>query len=871
MSGNDRRARLIGKFRTVTAERLATLLEGFEKLESRPDNSETCDLVKRELHTLKGEAKMLRFDLAGRVAHSIEESLIEALDNRRFSEVRELLTEGLDLIGELVSTETPDTPEFVSRVDAFCSSSKAPVKQVVQAPSERDERRARLLTKLRHVAKERAEAIEKILAEHPELSKADEEVQKVIKREIHSLKGETRMMKLALAGDVAARTEALIVEGGKGPTLRSAIIEGLRLAVSLVSQEGQLDPSLVVEAEAFVNAEFESVQTLQTTVNPVPPPLPAVAPARSAAPEPASASKPDKEEGASPEADYVRVSSEHVVAMTDVAGELLVRHEQLERSLSDIERITLNVIREVEGMRSPDGVAPRVATIAKVAAFGRELLSTLARANEEQFHNGLQLATLQDEIRSIRMVRIGDLFAAHARSIRQLAREQGKLVRVVLRGEDVTVDKQVLDCLDEPLLHLCRNAVDHGLEAPEIRAAAGKPQRSEIRLSAKEVGGHVEVVVSDDGRGVDPETIRAAALRKGLVNAEEAAQMTEARALELMFRSGFSTRSVATDLSGRGVGLDVVSSQMGELGGSVKVESAVGAGTSFILRSPISTAFTRGLVVKAADSLFAIPSTAVSVVISVEASEVEVSGHGRSIFVEGERLALVSFTELLGGELRAGGLGGMAVIIQGQGKLALLVDEVIGEREAVRRNLNQFVAGAELVSGTGMMEGRRLVMFVNLQELFRLAGAYSAGTVREGQGREFTSTRKSRVLVVDDSELTRDMLVSLLERLSFAVSEAVDGADALLLLERGKPDLVMTDLDMPVMDGFTLLERIRESPTLKDIPVVVLSTRDSDEVKRKAMKLGANAYLVKAAFRADELHRTLKHYIKAVAKEPADA
>ncbi len=883
MPPNDRRARLVAKFRQVSSERLAVLLDGIASLEAKPDNQELSDRVKRELHTLKGEAKMLRLTEVGNIAHFVEEILLTALDDGSLSRTQEKLIEGLDLIAELIA-ESEAPPELLRRVNLFLGQPQEPPPPPPPSGTEsgRDQRRARLLRKLREITPKRIAAIVEVIETSPELQDADDELKARIKREIHSLKGETRMMKLPLAGDVAARTEALIIEGTNGPLNTEAIAEGLVLIAELVNADEPLPPALVAKGEAFKSTVFD--EDGESGASPAREPAPTqdspelsqrqvfhepAPPRTKASSGPSRAPEAPRVEGGGH--DYVRVGTDHVVSMTDLAGELMVRHEQLERSLDDVERIALDLLAQVDVMRTSDGAGFRAAALAKVSAFGREILSTVARAGEEQFQNALHLSALQDEIRAIRMVRVSDLFNAHARSMRQLAREQGKLLRVQLIGEQVTVDKQVLDFLDEPLLHLCRNAVDHGLELPEIRAIAGKSQRGKIVMSAREVGGHVEVIISDDGRGVDPEAIRSAALRRGLIDESQANQLKGPQLLDLMFRPGFSTRQTASDISGRGVGLDVVSSQMGELGGSVSVESTIGAGTRFILRSPISTAFTRGLVVKAADALYAIPSTSVDSVTTIVESEIEVSGQGRSLKIDDVRLPLVSFSELLGAEARMIGGEGMVVIVENQGRMALLVDEVVGEREAVRRNLNAFVAGIDLVSGTGMIEGRKLVMFVNLQELYRLAGRQAGWKMKPATDKPKLAQRKSRVLVVDDSELTRDMLVSLLERLNFVVDEAIDGSDALHMLERHRPDLVMTDLDMPVMDGFGLLARIRESPTLKDLPVIVFSTRDSDEVKRRAMREGANAYLVKAAFRAEELNRTLRHYIRLAAENVTNA
>lgn len=716
MEASNRRTRLVAKFRRVAHERSTKVLAGLEDLTTQPDNTELSNLIKRELHTLKGEAKMLGLSRAGKLAHAIEDRLLTALSQGTLADARDGIIEGIDLLSDLL--EEAPRPDAALKVNDYLEPQ---------------------------------------------------------------------------------------------PTSPSAETGNLDRHEQVLPEQGQTTPA---------------------------------------------ASSPQAEAST----DFVRVSTEHVQQLTDAAGELVVRHEQLERALSDIKRITLDISTGLEPIRANAGPAARAHT-AKLEAFSREILSTLDRIGEEQFHNGLQLSTLQDHIRQVRLVRVGDLFANHARSVRGLARDQGKQVRVVLEGEDVTVDQQVLDSLDEPLLHLCRNAVDHALEATGERRSAGKPARSEIRLSAREVGGFVEINVIDDGRGIDHEAIAQVAVERGFITTQQAQTLTANEKLELIFRPGFSSRREVSDISGRGIGLDVVGSVLGELGGSVSVKSEQGKGTCFSLRCPVSTAFTRGLVVRGAHALYAIPSVAVSNVVSVDRQELDLGSPECSIVVDGVRTPLVCFTELLGGRRHTDQGLAKAIVVEGQGRVALLVDEVVGEREAIRRNLNPFVADIALLSGTGLIEGRRLVMFLNPQELLRLAVSRS---VLSGDG--WTASprpERTRVLVVDDSELTREMLVSLLQRLDYIVDQAVDGADAFQLLSQQAPQLVITDIDMPVMDGLTLLRKIRQHPDLEQLPVIVFSTRDSQDDQQRALSGGANDYLVKAAFRADELNRTLQHHLAA--------
>jgi two-component system, chemotaxis family, sensor kinase CheA len=464
------------------------------------------------------------------------------------------------------------------------------------------------------------------------------------------------------------------------------------------------------------------------------------------------------------------------------------------------------------------------------------------------------------------MVRFDELFQKHARGLRELARSQGKKVRVTVDEHEVAVDKQVLDKLDEALLHIARNAIDHGIESAAARSSAGKSARAEIKLLAREAGEYVEVIVEDDGRGVDIAGVQRAAVERGLLSEEQVLGLSKQDTLMLLFQPDFSTRDSVSDVSGRGIGLDIVRKQIAELDGSVRMESASGQGTRFVLRVPISTAFAKALVFKSDKQLYALPASAVERIVYAGADEIEAAGHGQALVQDRSRIPIMSLQHVLGlPTTNASGPMRVLLVLSGPPRVALEVDGLVGQRETLRRNLNAFCAESELVNGTAVIEGQKLVLFLNVAAL-SLRGLVAIDKPLPAPRPKAAGRERGRILFVDDSELTRDMVVSLLQRGGFSVREAVDGSDAWEAIQRDPPDLVLTDLDMPVMDGFALVQRIRSVAALRELPVIVLSTRGAEQDKRRAMEAGADAYLVKSSMRAEELNRMLEAYLQREAR-----
>lgn len=438
----------------------------------------------------------------------------------------------------------------------------------------------------------------------------------------------------------------------------------------------------------------------------------------------------------------------------------------------------------------------------------------------------------------LRLVPVEPMLADLVRHAHDLAKSQGKRVRVTMRS-GAEVERNILDSLHEPLVHLVRNAIDHGIERPEARG--DKPPEAHLHLEAEAVGASVVISVEDDGRGIRPDEVRAAAVRRGLLRPEDAQSLTDRQALDLLFASGFSTKTAVTEISGRGVGLDVVREVVEALGGAVTVRSTPDRGTRFELTVPAKISKEKLLVFRAGPALYGVPSRHVREILRGNLDVTAVAG-GQTIRVrEQETYPLLSMSRTLGlGEAEE---ETVMIIEASSRRWAFSVPEVLGEFELVRQPVDEIVGAGGLVSASATLDDGRLVLVLTTATLTR------RGAVRVVRAAEPSS--KKRILAVDDSAVVRDLVERVLLDAGFEVELATDGFNALQVLERYHPNLIISDIEMPGMDGLELLRRVRERTEY--LPVIILSSKGAPEDLQKASSLGADAYLIKTNFEAARL------------------
>lgn len=464
---------------------------------------------------------------------------------------------------------------------------------------------------------------------------------------------------------------------------------------------------------------------------------------------------------------------------------------------------------------------------------------------------------LDDQLRVARMQPFAEACAGLERVVRDLALAQGKDARLEVVGGGVALDRAVVARLRDPLRHLVRNAIDHGIEPAAARAAAGKPAAGTVRLSASVEGDRVLVAVSDDGAGFDDEAIRSRAAERGLPAPRDRDELTR-----IVVAPGFSTRRTATAVSGRGVGLDVVRTAVEAVHGTVEISWEPGRGSRCALRVPLSLATTHVVLVRASGATFALPASDVRRTRRVARGDIR-RLEGRAVLVrEGERpVPLVSLASLLG--LPAAGAAEREVVqvvtvAAPAGEAAFAVDEALATSEVVVTGLGHRLRDLVFVSGATVLESGEIALLLRSPALVRAAlGAPGQAHPDALTERAAPTAARRRVLVVDDSATTRSLVRSILEGAGYDVAVAVDGAEAWAKLQERLPDLIVSDVDMPRLDGFALCEAVRRSPRTRDLPVVLVTALGSDRDRARGMETGADAYVVKAEFDQGTLLETL--------------
>jgi two-component system chemotaxis sensor kinase CheA len=463
---------------------------------------------------------------------------------------------------------------------------------------------------------------------------------------------------------------------------------------------------------------------------------------------------------------------------------------------------------------------------------------------------------LDGEVRRVRMLPFAEACQGLDRTVRDLAQAGGKDVELVLEGGDVELDRSVLEGLKDPLRHLVRNAVDHGIEAPAERRAAGKPPRGRVRVAAVLRGAVVEVVVGDDGRGMDLEALRQQARKRGLpVTADEH------ELAQLAFLPGLSTARLITDVSGRGVGLDVVKSRLEALHGTVELSFAAGAGTSFTLAVPLTLTTLRALFVAAGGQTFALAGTNVRKLVRVAPGAFR-SLQGRdALALGGPPLPVASLAETLGlrsrEPLRPGDKASVLVVAAGEQRMAFVVDEFLAEQEIMVKGLGARIRRVAHVSGATILASGKIALVLNAANLIRTALTAAPGRAPAPLVAREAAPARKRILMAEDSLTTRTLVKSILEAAGYDVTAAADGAAAWDSLQEHGTDLLVSDVEMPRMDGFALTEAVRGSQRFRELPVVLVTARASDADRARGAAVGANAYLVKSAFDQQNLLETI--------------
>lgn len=574
-----------------------------------------------------------------------------------------------------------------------------------------------------------------------------------------------------------------------------------------------------------------------------PTPTPSAAPAK-AAPKPAQAAKPNdddkdnnaaKKKAAAPE-QTIRVDVSRLDHLMNLIGELVLGKNRLSKIYDDVEE-------RYEGEQ-----------------FLEELSNVVA---------GVSVVTtdLQIAVMKTRMLPVGKVFNKFPRMVRDLSRELKKDIELVISGEETELDKSIVEEIGDPLVHIIRNSCDHGVETPEVRAAAGKPEKGIVKLKAYNEGNNIIIEVADDGKGLDADVLINKSLEKGVINEKEADRLTEKEAFALIFRPGLSTAEVVTNVSGRGVGMDVVKTNIEKLNGIIDIDSEKGKGTTIKLKIPLTLAIIQSLLVNVQEELFAIPLSSVLETVRITTDEVKYV-EGKSVLrLRNEVLPLVHIADIYDVDRTydTGEHAYVVIIGLAEKKLGVIVDELIGQEEIVIKSLGEYIKGIEGIAGATIRGDGRVTLIADvgaLMDMSKDASARAKDAMEASSAKQKNAPEDYKILIVDDSKTDRTIMKKSLEPLGVSHEEAVNGEEALSKLKDNDADFdaVLIDIEMPRMDGYTLASEIRKFNRYKNLPLIAVTSRTSKSDRMRGVEVGMTEYITKP-YSPDYLANVVKRNI----------
>ena len=787
-------------FNMEAEEQCKTLSDGLLNLESDPANGEILERLMRAAHSIKGAARMVGVDAAVGVAHTMEDSFVMAQEGKFALNTSSMdtLLKGVDMIKQISELDEGNANEWLNQqadaINALCQ----------QLESDRQGNAGNGQTT---VPKSAAQPAPKQPAPKQPAPKQPAPNP---------------------AAQSAEKTNNKPVDKKPAPQKTKP-------------QQRTVPPAATKAPDKVKSATFDTK-----------------------APEKSSSAK--KKSAASRDA-VIRVSASSLNRLLGLAGETMVESRWVRPfadSLLGLKRRhaeligTLDVLREaIVRLDVEEQTSVLLKEAQQKATSCREVLTDRISDLEAYDRRVSNLAErLNREVICSRMRPFSDGIQGFQRMVRDVSRSLGKSVKLNIEGPSTQVDRDILEKIEAPLNHLIRNGIDHGLETPEIRKQNGKPEQGTILLHASHTSGMLTIRVEDDGRGVDVENIRAKVVEKNMATAKMAADMTEAELLDFLFLPSFSTKDNVTEISGRGVGLDVVHSVVQEMRGVVRATSEVGAGTRFHMQLPLTLSVIRALLVEISGEPYAIPLARIDSTTKIDPNKIETM-EGRQYISQGDQhigiIEAYQVLDLMAPEKR---YVERPLIILGErlNRYGLLVEKFLGERDLVVQVLDSRLGKVKNIAAAAILDDGSPTLIVDVDDLLRsidiLISRDRINAVSKDGGAEKT---KKTILVVDDSVTVRQVERNLLETRGYAVDVAVDGMDGWNAARMGSFDLIISDVDMPRMNGFEFVEMIKRDPRLKSTPVMIVSYKEREEDRLRGLEVGADYYLTKGSFHDDTL------------------
>ncbi len=734
-------------------------------------------------------------------------------------------------------------------------------------------------------------------------SEKQREIVETVFREAHSLKGAARAVNLLETEKLCQSLETVFAALKRGEiALSPPLFDRLHKTLDALGKLAAADSETAREQQRRAAEAVEGLESALTSrVLTQPPAERAGEPPAGDVPD-SGAPAPEWEKGqrsgeeTAPLAETVRISSAKLDALLLEAEELLSAKLAAAQRVAELREIDaaldrwekerakvrpdLRMAREFIQQGGGSGMAPAMekarAPLLRLLGFLESdegniqpIRSKMAKleklAEQDQRTLGRMLEDLLEDMKKTLMLPFSSLLEIFPRLVRDLSRDSGKEAELVIHGGEIEADRRILEQMKDPLVHLVRNSIDHGIESPEERSRHRKPPCGAITISiSPKGGGKIDILVSDDGRGIDVEKVRRKALKSGMVSQEE--PLDEQAAVSLIFRSGFSTSPLVTEISGRGLGLAIAREKVEKLGGVLSCESRAGIGTSFRITLPLTLAAFRGVLVRQDEQLFVVPASHVERVVRVRKDEITTAENRETIRVDGQPVSLVRLAQVLqlapkSAPAEPAAALPVVLLSAAQQRIGFAVDQVLHEQEVLAKLLGGPSSRIRNISGVTVLGTGRVVPILHVADLMESAVAAPTAPPPKAAAAEPARREGKPILVADDSITARTLVKNILESAGYTVKSAVDGMDAWTVLRSEEFDLLVSDVDMPRMNGFDLTARIRADKKLAELPVVLVTALESREDRERGIDVGANAYIVKKSFDQSNLLEVIRRLL----------
>ncbi|MDR3603171.1 MAG: hybrid sensor histidine kinase/response regulator [Syntrophaceae bacterium] len=749
------------------------------------------------------------------------------------------------------------------------------------------------------------------------------QILETIYREAHSLKGAARAVNLRDVEKICQAIETVLSllkkeELQPSSQVLDTLLDSVEGAAKLISTDevfpiGELLQRLsdiTSEPAASTDSSPSAPERLASIVSNDKPPKPddsvtpelsvqlpptSGQPSASMGPNQTSARTVQTDSKRSTQAETIRIQSSKLDSLLYQVEEMVAVKMAVNQRVSDLKSVKLNldlhgkqwakvcpevrilkgIVQNLESCGATGNYRPQLLKIIDFLESNEATLKTIegrlktltSMAENDSRQASSMVDDLLEDMKSVLMLPSATLLEMFPRLVRDLSGDQKKKIKLTIDGGDIEIDRRILEEMKDPLIHLVRNAIDHGLEGPDARSRKGKSEEGSLSISISQLGAKkAEIVVTDDGSGIDPEKVKLAALRRNIITDQELRNLSNEEAIYLIFKSEVSTSPIITDLSGRGLGLAIVREKAEKLGGIVIVESKVGAGTVFRIQLPVTLATFRGTLAKVGSELFVIPTVNVIRAGRVRRDSIRTVENRDTITMNGHVLSLVRMTDIL--EIEPGPDQDeksqfVTIVILGaaEQKIAFSVDAILNEQEVLVKSMGRQLSRVRNVSAGTVLGSGQVALILNVSDLIRSAMRITGESLFAHTKKSQEVLKRKSILVVEDSITSRMLLKNILESAGYDVQTAVDGADAWATLKIGKFDVVVSDIEMPRMDGFELTAKIRGDETLKNVPVVVVTSLESREDRERGIDIGANAYIIKSGFEQNNLLSVVKRLV----------